>query len=78
MDILIITPNTDYMNQVKPNCYTNIVQYCAYQTRKTKYTMKKMIQFQNFFKYEIKYTVSELGRDMSYSKGCKLKEEGKV
>ena len=25
MDILTITPNTDYNNQVKPNCYTNIV-----------------------------------------------------
>ena len=40
--------------------------------------MKKMIQFQNFFKYEIKYTVSEPGRDMSDSKGCKLREQKKM
>ena len=44
MDILTITPNTDYNNQVKPNCYTNIV-HIKQEKQNTKYK----IQFHNLF-----------------------------
>ena len=72
--LLIITPNTDYIKQVKNNC--SIIIQLSWPSN-TEYE-KETWGFQIFTFLSIKYTLSAPGQGMSDSKGCKLKEQNKM